>query len=88
MNTHQSRRNEVKNKLIQLDNRIEELNSLEVKTNLLNKELNKCVESKRLLEEELITTNFDNNENPAAYTTSELSVRRSIDNSKIILRFM
>ena len=88
MNTHQSRRNEVKNKLIQLDNRIEELNSLEVKTNLLNKELNKCVESKRLLEEELITTDFDDNENPAAYTTNELTVRRSIDNSKIILRFM
>jgi hypothetical protein len=88
MRNHQSRRNEVKNKLIQIDTRIEELESLEVKTRLLNTELNKCIESKRLLEEELLTTEFDKNENPAAYTTNELTVRRSIDNSKIILRFM
>ena len=74
--------------MIQLNIRIEELNSLEVKTRLLTSELNKCVESKRLLEEEFVTTDFDENENPAAYTTNELTVRRSIENSKVILRFM
>ena len=88
MRGHQTRRNELKNKLIQMDLRIEELSSLEVKTSLLTKELNKALESKRLLEEELVTTDFDENENPAAYTTNELTVRRSIDNTKIILRFL
>jgi hypothetical protein len=54
----------------------------------LNIELNKSIESKRLLEEELLTTDFDENENPASYTTNELTVKRSIENSKVILRFL
>ena len=46
------------------------------------------MEQKRILEEDIILTEYDQNENPAAYTTNELTVKRSIDDSKVILRFL
>ena len=43
---------------------------------------------KSACEDALKKTEYDENENPAAYTTNSLTVRRSINNSKVILRFL
>ena len=51
-------------------------------------ERNKLIEQKRVTEEEFKATDMDENENPASYTTNELTVARSINNGKVILRFM
>ena len=51
-------------------------------------ELSKCKENKKIMEEDILTTDYDENENPAAYATNELTVRRSIEDSKVLLRFL
>lgn len=71
-----------------MNSRIEELEGMETKTKVLCKELEKSKEFKRLMEEELVTTDIDPDENPSAYTTNELTVKRAISNATIILRFM
>lgn len=48
----------------------------------------KCKEQKRVLEEEIATTECNEDENPATYTTNKLTVKRAINNSQIVLRFM
>ena len=88
MKKTQVKRNELKLKLIQVNNRIEELNAIDVHTKVSKQELLKCKEQQRVLEEDIESTKLNENENPATYTTNKLTVRRACDNSSIILRFM
>jgi hypothetical protein len=74
--------------LIQVNNKIDELKSISEPTKQIRKELEKTIEQKRVIEEDIKATDCDDSENPAAYTTNDLTVKRALNNSKIILRFL
>lgn len=84
----QIKRNELKMKKIGLDKKIKELENLTVQTKQTKVELNKLKEQCRLNEEDIKSTDYDETENPAAYVTNELTVRRAITDGFSILRFM
>mmetsp|Transcript_11845 Transcript_11845/g.18241 ORF Transcript_11845/g.18241 Transcript_11845/m.18241 type:complete len:138 (-) Transcript_11845:2224-2637(-) len=84
----QAKRNELKSKLIQIEKRLADLEEIESPTKAQKVERNKTKELKRVIEEDIKTTELDENENPASYTTNELTVARAINNAKVILRFM
>lgn len=84
----QQNRNELKLKLIQLDGKIEELESFSKKTKAIRSELFKTKEQKKLVEEDIAASDEDKSENPAAYTTNRLTVHRAILNCYVIIKFM
>jgi hypothetical protein len=88
MKKTQYKRNEQKLKLIQINNKIEELKAVSEPNKLIRKELEKTIEQKRVIEEDIGRTDCDENENPATYTTNDLTVKRAINISKITLRFL
>ena len=84
----QTKRNELKLKLIQVNNKIDELKIIEKLSKTQKQDYLKIIDQKRLLIEEIASTDEDENENPATYTTNKITVRRSIDNTLVILRFL
>lgn len=69
--------------------RIGELQGLKAsgkKAKLIKIELNKLQLEKKNLEEDLMDTEYDSEENPATYTTDELTVARSIQDVFICLK--
>ena len=73
----QYKRNSHKQKLLRLERRIqdlEEMKSVQVKT----ANLAKCHADVKMIEDDLIDTEYDRDENPASYTTDELTVARAI----------
>lgn len=68
--------------MLRLEKRIqdlEELKSLQTKKSIVS-ELAKCYAERKMIEEDLEDTEYDRDENPANYTTDELTVARAIKN--------
>ena len=76
----QYKRNSHKQKLLRLEKRIqdlEEMKSVQVKKAIIT-DLAKCHADVKMIEDDLIDTEYDRDENPANYTTDELTVARAI----------
>lgn len=87
----QVKRNEQKLKLIGINKKIEEyeiLSQKKSKDKTIRKELNKLKDQKRVTEDDIKSTDQDDQENPAAYITNDLTVNRAIRNCVAVLKFL
>jgi len=64
------------------------MESISALNKLQKKELNKLRDSRKIIIEDIKATDSDDNENPAAYITNDLSVYRAIRNSISILKYL
>lgn len=79
--TSQGLRNESQKELFLIENKIADLQKIENPNKATKQDLNKANETKIVLEGKMQQTESDDNENPAAYSTNELTVRRALSNA-------
>lgn len=83
----QVKRNESKLKLISIIKKIEETEALQQnKTTRL--ELKKLRDQQRVTEDDIKSTDQDDQENPSSYITNDLTVNRALRNCIAILKFL
>ena len=86
----QTKRNQGKQKLLSIDQRITEIQEMKtLKTNkALKDELKKLLAEKAIMEDDLKDTEYDKDENPAMYTTDQLTVARSLSDMYLCMKIM
>ena len=86
----QTKRNQGKLKLISIDQRIKDIEKITTPKNKkqLKDELKKLLQEKQIMEDELKDTEYDRDENPAMYTTDQLTVARSLSDMFLCMKIM
>ena len=64
-----------------MEKKIEDLQKIENPSKAIKQDLNKATEAKAVLMIRMAQTETDDNENPASYTSNELTVKRALSNA-------
>ena len=77
----QSLRNDSQKELFLIENKIADLQKIESPNKATKQDLTKAKETLAMLEGRMAETEIDENENPAAYTSNDLTVKRGLSNA-------